>query len=76
MIGSLLRIGSDMHVVVDRFWVGFKEQKRTNIQKEYYYEIFSMGGKNGKKRHAINFRDFAESIEKGHIKVLSSPNEP
>jgi len=76
VIGSLLQIGQGMHLVVNKFWVGFKEHAHNDIQKEYYYEIFSMGNKNGKKRHAINLRDFAESVEKGTIKILSVPDEP
>ena len=75
MIGSLLQIERGMHIVVNKFWVGFREQTHNDMQREYYYEIFSMGDKNGKKRHAINIRDFAESIEKGTIKILSIPDE-
>ena len=75
MIGSLVMIGHNMHVVVDKFWVGFTEHKHNDMQKEYYYEIFSMGNKNGKKRRAIHIRDFAESIKEGTIKILSMPDE-
>lgn len=76
MIGSLLQIEQGMHIVIDKFWIGFKEHMHRDMQKEYYYEIFSMGDKNGKKRHAINLRDFAESIEKGTIKILSTSDKP
>jgi hypothetical protein len=75
MIGSLLQIERGMHIVVNKFWVGFREHKHNDMQREYYYEIFSMGNKNGKKRHAIHIRDFAESIKEGTIKILSMPDE-
>ncbi len=45
------------------------------MQKEYYYEIFSMGNTDGKKRHTINVRDFSESIEEGNIQILSAPRK-
>ena len=75
MIGSLLQIERSIHIVVDKFWVGFREHRHNDIQREYYYETFSMGDKNGKKRHAIHIRDFAESIKEGTIKILSIPDE-
>ena len=74
MVGSLLQMGSTKHIIIDVFWVGFEPQTR-DMQKEYYYEIFSMGNKNDKKRHAINIRDFEESLASGHITILSSPTQ-
>ncbi len=71
-VGTLIQIGNIRHIIVDKFWVGFTKPK-CDLTKEYYYEIFSMGKGSGKKRHAINFRDFAESVEKGYIKILSAP---
>mgnify|MGYP003965950033 CR=1 FL=1 len=76
MIGSLVMIGHNMHVVVDKFWVGFTEHRHDDMQREYYYEIFSMGNRNGKKRHTINVRDFTESLESGNIEILSPSDEP
>ncbi len=75
MIGSLIQMDRSMHVVVDKFWVGFTEHTHDDMQKEYYYEIFSMGNRNGKKRHTINVRDFTESLEEGNIKILSTSDE-
>jgi hypothetical protein len=68
-------MGNTKHIIIDIFWVGF-EPRTHDMQKEYYYEIFSMGNKNDKKRHAINIRDFEESLESGNITILSSPEQP
>jgi|TARA_R110002167_G_scaffold113483_1_gene286524 hypothetical protein len=68
-------MGNSKHIIIDVFWVGFAKQS-VDMQKEYYYEIFSMGNKNDKKRHAISIRDFTESLEKGNITILSSAPQP
>lgn len=71
MVGALFQMGGTKHIIIDVFWVGITPQT-LDMQKEYYYEIFSMGSKNDKKRHAINIRDFTEGLEAGNITVLSS----
>jgi len=36
-IGSLIQIGSEKHVIIGKFWVGFAPSSENDLQKEYYY---------------------------------------
>ena len=75
-VGSLIEIGNRQHVIVDKFWVGFADENARDVQREYYYEIFSMDDSNGKRKRAITVQDFAEGVEKGNIRLLSAAREP
>ena len=68
--GTLVLIGDIKHVIINKFWVGF-EMLDSDLQKEYYYETFSMGDENGKRRTAIACTDFNAGVEKGNIRILS-----
>lgn len=70
MIGSLVQIGDKRHVIINRFWVGFG-MLDCDLQREYYYETFSMGGIDGKRRTAIACADFSAGMAEGNIKILS-----
>ena len=70
-IGALIQIGDIKHIIVDKFWVGFGMPK-CDLTKEYYYEIFSMGGVDGKRRTAIACADFSAGMAEGNIKILSA----
>ena len=74
IIGTLIQIGNTKHVIIDKFWVGF-ETPDNDLQKEHYYETFSMGISCDKRRTAIACRDFKTGMEEGNIKILSSARE-
>jgi len=75
MIGALIEIGTDRAVVISKFPVGFKNDGDPPHAAKtiHYYEIFSMGSNNGKKRKAIDIHSFQEAVREGNIKVLSDP---
>jgi len=73
-IGALIEIGGDRHVIIDKFWVGY-EMFECDLQKEYYYETFSMASNCNRKRTAIACDDFKAGLEEGNIKILSRPRE-
>lgn len=70
-IGSLIQIGDIKHVIIDKFWVGF-ETPDNDLQKEHYYETFSMGDADGQRRTAIACTDFQAGMAEGSIKLLSA----
>ena len=70
-VGTLVIIGSIKHVILDKFWVGF-EMPDNDLQKEHYYETFSMGNKDGKRRTAIACTDFKAGLAEGTIRILSA----
>lgn len=72
-IGTLVLIGTTKHVIIDKFWVGFGYE--SNLQKEYYYETFSMGDEGSKRRTAITCTDFKAGMAEGKIRILSPARE-
>ena len=76
MVGSLVQIGEKKHVIISKFWVGFGALMNDNLQREYYYETFSMGDGDGKRRTAIACEDFAQGMASGNIKILSRSRKP
>ena len=78
MIGALIEIvGAGRAVVISRFPVGFQPNgsSEREMKMVHYYEIFSMGSDNGKKRKAIDIDSFQEAVCEGNIKVLSNPRK-
>lgn len=78
MIGALIEIGNERAVVISQFPVGFSKDDGFGeelIKMVQYYEIFSMGKNNGKKRRAIDFLSFQDAVQEGYIKILSRPRE-
>ena len=78
MIGALIQIGNERAVVISKFPVGFSKDDgfgAESVKMVQYYEIFSMGRNDGKKRRAIDFGSFQDAIREGHIKVLSRARE-
>lgn len=73
-IGTLIEIGGDKHVIIDKFWVGY-EPLHSDLQREYYYETFSMASNCNRKRTAIACDDFKAGMEEGNIKILSATRE-
>lgn len=73
-IGTLIEIGGDKHVIIDKFWVGY-EPLESDLQREYYYETFSMASNCNRKRTAIACDDFKAGMEEGNIKILSATRE-
>jgi hypothetical protein len=71
-IGSLIQIGSEKHVIIGKFWVGFAPSSENDLQKEYYYETFSMAINCHKRRSAIACNDFTAAMAQGNIKILSA----
>ena len=69
-IGTMVLIGDTKHVIIDKFWVGF-EMLDDDLRKEHYYETFSMGNDDGKRRTAIARADFEAGLEEGKIRVIS-----
>jgi len=74
-IGTLVQIGEDRHVIIDKFWVGY-ERLECDLQKEYYYETFSMASNCNRKRSAITCDDFKAGMAEGNIKILSCAQQP
>ena len=74
MIGALIKIGERTHIIIDKFPVGFVPAGQ-NMQKEYYYETYSMGSSNGKRRSSIHVQAFEEALELGKIQVLAYPRK-
>ena len=77
MIGALIEIGTERAIVISKFPVGFKNDGGLSQEMKmiHYYEIFSMGSDNGKKRKAIDIDSFQEAVCEGNIKVLSNPRK-
>ena len=73
-IGTLVLIGNTKHVIIDKFWVGFGMLDK-DLQKEHYYETFSMGDEDVKRRTAIACTDFKAGMAEGKIRILSPARE-
>lgn len=70
--GSLILIGGNKHIILDKFWVGFQKPNKEEVTKDYYYEIFSMDERVSKRRSAISCTDFEAGISAGNIRILSA----
>ena len=78
MIGALIEIvGAGRAGVISRFPVGFQPNgsSEREMKMVHYYEIYSMGKDNGKRRRTIDLESFQDAIQQGNIKVLSRPRE-
>ena len=78
MIGALIKIGEHkqclLAIIIDKFPVGFSPAGQ-NMEKEYYYETYSMGDSNGKRRNSIHVQGLDEAGKLGKIQVIAYPRK-